>query len=103
MTIRVECPHSEWDGVFIEFKSSGWTFGARRKITEATSDVVVLEEILKFIDNWNMLDVAGKEVKFELDKGIELLDDLDDRVIVPWIIGAWFEARSQRTELPKNS
>jgi len=103
MAIRIECPHSDWKGVYIEFKSSGWTFGARRKITEATSDVVVLELILEFIESWHMLDVGGKEVKFELEKGIELLDDLDDRVIVPWIIGAWFEARNERTDLPKNS
>lgn len=103
MAIRVDCPHSEWDGVYLEFKETGWTFGARRKITEATSDVVVLKEILKFVTGWHMLDVNKKEVKFEPDKDIELLDELDDRMIIPWIISAWFEARSQRTELPKNS
>jgi len=101
MSIRIECPHSE--GVYIEFKDTGWTFGARRKITEATSDVVVLEQILKFIVDWHLLDVNGKEIKFESEKGIELLDEVDDRTIIPWIIQAWFEARSERTELPKNS
>lgn len=101
MTIRIECPHSE--GVYIDFKSDGWTFGARRKAVEATRDVVVLEVILEFIESWNMLDVNGETVELDLDKGIELLDELDDRVIIPWIISAWFEARSQRTELPKNS
>jgi len=101
MSIRIECPHSE--GVYIEFKETGWTFGARRKITEATSDVLVLQEILKFVDGWNLLDVDGKAIKFDIEKGIELFDNVDDRLMIPWIIQAWFEARSERTELPKNS
>ena len=101
MSIRIECPHSE--GVYIEFKETGWTFGARRKITEATSDVLVLQEILKFVDGWNLLDVDGKAIKFDIEKGIELFDNVDDRQMIPWIIQAWFEARSERTELPKNS
>ena len=101
MPIRIDNPHSE--GMFIEFKDTGWTFGARRRITEATSDVVVLDEILQFIENWHIEDINGKPIKFDLKKGIELLDEVDDRVTIPWIIQAWFDARSQRTELPKNS
>jgi hypothetical protein len=67
---------------------------------EGQSDLLSLETILAYVENWNMTSAEGKAVPFDPEADIEILDDLDE-ILVNWVIGAWFEARSQREQLSK--
>ena len=73
-------------------------------ILNSVSDLTTLEIILSYVDAWNLLDVNGKEVKLpEKKRKVALFDYLDDQLIIPWIIGSWFEARISRSALPKEN
>ena len=100
MAIRIECDLGGFEENWIEFRSSPWPFGDRRKMMEGQSDLLSLGVILDYVDTWNMSNTAGKLVSFDPEAGVEILDDLDE-ILVNWIIGAWFEARAQREELSK--
>ncbi len=47
-----------------------------------------------------MLGVEEKKITFKAEAGVANLDQVDE-LLVNWIIGAWFEARAEREELPK--
>lgn len=103
MAIRIECPHEEWKEVWIDYRDKRWPFGDRHKVTSATNDVAALEIILGYIEAWNMIDVDGKSVELDKEKGVELFYNLDDGGIIVWIISSWYEARVRRGEVSKNS
>ena len=116
MSTRIECDKAGYEGVWIDFRERGWRFSDRRKVLESVSDFDTLGIILTYIDDWYMVDVDGKdvpfkpevEVEFETDQkdgdgnpvmetkvvqNMDLFDDLDDTVTIPWIISAWFLAK----------
>ena len=100
MAIRIECELGGFEKNWIEFRSSPWPFGDRRKMMEGQSDLVSLGVILGYIEDWSMAGAKGKSIAFDPEKGVEILDDMDE-ILVNWIIGAWFEARTSREALPK--
>jgi len=67
---------------------------------EGGTDIESLTTILGYVEAWNYLDVSGKKITFDLEKGIDMLDNADE-LMVNWLISAWFEARSEREQLPK--
>jgi len=113
--IRIEYDKPDYEGVWVEFRDRGWRFKDRRRILSSFNDLETLEVVLGYITGWNMLDVDMKKVPFKptatIGKGDEtkeapnlaLFDDLDDVLIVPWVISAWFMARHKATEVPKES
>ena len=115
MPIRIEYDEPGYEGVWVEFRDRGWRFKDRRRILSSFSDLETLGIVLGYITDWHMLDVDTKEVPFEptttIGEGDEakevpnlaLFDDLDDILIVPWVISAWFMARRKATEVPKES
>lgn len=103
MAIRIECPHEGYKECWVDFKETGWTFGKRREIVQAPGDEETICLILDFVEDWNIHTEDNKPIKFEPEKGIDLFWDMDDRIIIPWFINAWFMARNERTEVQKNS
>jgi hypothetical protein len=68
---------------------------------DGQSDLESLAAILGYVENWSMANaISGKAIPFDPEGGVEILDDMDE-ILVNWIIGAWFEARSQRETLSK--
>ena len=103
MAIRIECNEEGWEKIWIDFRSKNWPFKDRRKMVAVLSDIVALPIILGYVEEWYMLDEKGKEVPLDKDKGIEIFDELNDPVIIPWIISAFYQARSKVGEVSKNS
>ncbi len=103
MAMRIDCSVDGYKKAWIDFREDRWRFKDRREILESTSDLKTLEIILGYIEDWSMKDVNGNQVPFDKDAGVDLLDDLDDSKMIPWIIGAWFEAKVERTYVPKKS
>jgi len=115
MPIRIEYEEPDYEGVWIEFRDQGWRFKDRRLVLSSFDDLETLRIILGYITAWHMLDVDKKKVPFkptttvgEGDDAKEVLnlalfDDLDDKVIIPWVISAWFKAKYQSAEIPKES
>jgi len=105
MAVRIECENKSFKDkkIWIDFQDERWPFGDKRKVIGSFDDAAALVIILGYIENWNMIDVDGDKVPFDVEKGIELFDNLDSREIIPWIVGAWFEARNKRTEVSPNS
>ena len=101
MAIRIECDLGGFEKNWIEFRDSPWPFGDRRKMMEGQSDLISLGVILSYVEAWRMQNARGTSTTpFNSKTGIELLDTLDE-ILVNWIIGAWFEARTRREELSK--
>jgi hypothetical protein len=100
VAIRIECELGGFEKNWVEFRDHGWPFKDRRAMMEGQSDLVSLEVILGYITGWNMVTAQGKQVEFDAKAGVNIYDDMDD-ILVNWVIGAWFEARSQREELSK--
>lgn len=101
MSIRMTNPKDE--KFWIEYREERWTFGDRRKITSSFDDTFVLEKILEYVDAWSLFDVDGNAIALDKEKGIELFDEVDDGLVLPWIIQSWFDARRKRNEPEKNS
>jgi hypothetical protein len=101
MSIRIDCPEEKYETVWIDFREDGWPFKDRRRILQSVSDVDTLEIILSYIEGWHMLDVYGNEIPWDPGRGVEILDELDDGIIIPWLIGAWFRAKSERASISK--
>ena len=100
MAIRIKCDLEGQEAVWIDFRDHTWPFGDRRKMLEGGTDIESLNTILGYVEAWNYLDVAGKKITFDLEKGIDMLNNADE-LMVNWLISAWFEARSEREQLPK--
>ena len=95
--IRIECDLPRYAGkVWVGFREDGWKFKDRRAILETTSDLVALNVIVGYVEEWEV------GVPFVSGGGIDLLDEVDDE-LVGWLVRAWFEARGKRSVLPKNS
>lgn len=105
MAIRIEFGDvPTYENCWIDFREDKWIFKDRNSILNSVSDVGTLEIILSYVEDWYLLDVNGKEVKLPAKKrDISLFDYLDDQLIIPKIIGAWFEARVSRAALPKET
>ena len=67
---------------------------------EGQSDLISLEVILGYVTDWEMRTGKGTLVPFDPKATLDILDDMDE-ILVNWIIGAWFEARTEREELSK--
>lgn len=100
MAIRIKCALEGYEKDWIEFRDHSWPFGDRRKMLAGATDIESLETILGYVEAWCIYDVGEKKVTFEADKKIDNLDNIDE-IVVNWIITAWFEARSEREQLPK--
>jgi len=109
MAIRVNCEAEGYEKCWIDFRDVGWRFKDRQRILRSTSDLETLEIILTYIEDWKMLDVDGKNIPFKKfikikgkdeeddpveELNISLFDDLDDSIMIPFVISSWFEARS---------
>ena len=105
MSIRIECSVEGYTECWIEYREDKWIFKDRNEILNSTSDLNTMEIILSYIEAWNLTDVNGSEVVLPTKKKrkVSLFDYLDDQLIIPWIIGSWFEARISRAALPKES
>ena len=101
MPIRIECTVAGYEGAWIEYRDEPWAFKDRRTILSTMSDITTLELMLSYMTGWDMKDVEGKPAPF--GQTIEALDNLDDTRIIPWIISSWFQARAERSALPKGS
>ena len=113
MAVRIDCKLPNHEGEYVEFRENPWPFKDRRAVMESSSDVAALTVILGYIVGSGLKDVNGRAVDLthkppETDGDgkpiardpLAALDDLDDAV-VSWLIGAWFEARNKRSEVPK--
>ena len=100
MGVRVERSEDPYKGTWVEYRDHGWKFKDRTRLLSSVNDLETLKIILDYIENWNLKDVDGNPVPFDRSKGEALLDNLDDRYVIPWLIGSWFEARSRRIEVP---
>ena len=103
MAIRIECELGGFEKNWIEFRDAPWPFGDRRKMMEGQTDLVSLGVILDYTTNWRMQNAKDTTtVPFNEETGIEILDNLDE-ILVNWIIGAWFEARTAREQVSKKA
>jgi hypothetical protein len=99
MGIKISC--SEMDqfeylgDLWVDFREDRWTFGDRRKVVGAFNDAVAMDIILGYVEKWNVKDINGEAVELGDERGIEILDNVEDDVVV-WLISAWFSARSRR-------
>lgn len=100
MAVRITHPDDE--NVWIEYKETGWTFGKRRKMM-GLADMAFLTGMLDFVVNWHIQDADGKAIPFEPEKGLEIFDEIDDLKMLPWIIGSWWDARRELSEVSKNA
>ena len=100
MAVRIECEVEGFEKNWVEFRGDRWPFGDRRAMMDGQTDLESLKVILGYIEGWNMLNVKDKKVVFDPEGGVDLLDTMDE-ILVNWLIGAWFEARAKREELPK--
>ena len=104
MGIRIECSVEGYTECWIDYREDKWIFKDRNEILNATSDLRTMEIILSYVEAWNLIDVNGKAVKLpEKKRKVSLFDYLDDQLIIPWLIGSWFEARISRATLPKET
>ena len=105
MGIRIECTAEGYTECWIRYREDKWIFKDRNDILNSTSDLNTMEIILSYVEAWSLVDVDGNEVKLPTKKkrDISLFDYLDDQLIIPWIIGSWFEARISRAALPKEN
>ena len=99
MAIRINCTVPGYDGCWIDYRDEPWPFKDRRTILGITSDIATLEVMLSYMTGWSLKDVAGQSVPFA--PKLESLDNLDDTRLIPWIITSWFQARAERSALPK--
>jgi hypothetical protein len=95
MAIRITCDVPGHD-VWVEFRPDKWTFGDRRAVLEAASDVEWLGIILPYVTGWSLKDVDGAPVEATVSAMDRVEDDL-----VAWLLMAWLKARSERSALPK--
>lgn len=102
MAIRIECQEEGFEKVWIDFRDGPWPFKDRRKMSANLTDLVALPIMLSYIEGWNMLDIKNKPVEFDPELGIEIFDEVNDPVIIPWVISAWYEARLKSAEVSKN-
>ena len=100
MAIRIKCDIEGQETSWIDFRDHTYPFGDRRKMLEGGTDIESLTTILGYVEAWNLLDVNEKKITFDLEKGIDLFNNADE-LVVNWFIKAWFEARSEREQLPK--
>ena len=102
MPIKVE----REDGTWVEFRDDRWTFGDRRLVLEATTDWDALDIIVAYVMSWNVKDVDGASVRPRDGDNRPVtsaaLANLDDDV-ARWLVRAWFQAKAERTDLPKVS
>ena len=96
MPIRIESKKGQW----IEWRDKAWTFGDRLAIIGASDDSAALGLILKYVVGWNLMDQDGKPLPY--DKGATGLLAADDEDVT-WIIRSWFQARSERNAVPKET
>lgn len=100
MAIRIKCNLEGFDKCWVDFRDHSWPFGDRRKMLEGGTDIESLTTILSYVEAWSMLGVQGKKITFKAEANVDNLNDVDE-LVVNWIIGAWFEARAEREQLPK--
>ena len=103
MSIRIDCDVDGYEKCWVEFRDEHWPFGDRRKAVNCQDDTEILEIVVGYIDGWSLTDFEGKKLPFDKEKGLENFDRLEDGTIIGWIMGAWFQARTQKKEVPKNS
>ena len=117
MTVRIDCPHQK--DSYVEFRDGPWPFGDRRAVVTSYNDEKVLNTIFPYITGWSLKDTSGRPIPFqptkdiEDDKGkvvetvpnIDALNNIDDLIMLPWFVGAWYEARNQlmKKALEKNT
>jgi len=103
MTIRIECDLEAFEKkkVWIDFRDDRWPFKDRRQVTSLADDESLLV-VASYIEDWSMVDVDGKAVPFDSEKGLDNFLMLDDREMIPWVFSAWFQARRTRVEVSKN-
>ena len=100
MAIRIKCNLEGFDKCWVDFRDHSWPFGDRRKMLEGGTDIESLTTILSYVEAWNMLGVDEKKITFKAEENVDNLNNVDE-LVVNWIIGAWFEARAEREQLPK--
>lgn len=105
MGIRIECSKEGYTDCWIEYREDRWIFKDRNDILNSVSDLKTLEIILSYVEDWSLRDVNGKDVVLPVKKKrkVSLFDYLDDSLVIPWLIGSWFEARVSRSNLPKET
>ena len=100
MAIRIKCTLEGFEKNWIDFRSDRWPFGDRRAMIAGATDIESLEIILSYVETWSIYSVDEKKITFDAEKKVDNLDTIDE-LLVNWIIAAWFEARSEREQLPK--
>ena len=93
---KITCDLPGHSGLWVEFRQDKWTFGDRRAVLEATSDVDWLGVVLPYVTSWNLVDVDGAPVEATLSAMDRVEDD-----VVAWLLTGWFRARGERSALPK--
>ena len=99
MAIRIACTVENYQDCWIEYREEPWPFKDRRLILGTVSDIETLKLMLGYMTGWLLKDVDGREVPF--GQTIEALDNIDDTLLIPWVITSWFRARAERSALPK--
>lgn len=100
--IRIDCTLLGFEACWVDFRDDKWTFGDRRRITEAATDIEALPLILKYVVNWALVDFNGAAVAFDPGNPMGVLDGLDE-ALVQWLYQAWWLARGKRNAVPKLS
>lgn len=91
--ITCELPGHE---VWVEFRQDKWRFGDRRAVREAASDAEWLGVVLPYVTAWSLTDVDGAPAQ----PTVAAMDEVDDDLVC-WLLSAWWQARSERSALPK--
>ena len=80
------CPLPEFPGVWVRFKASGYPFSLRRQWLESRDDRELLAIILRYLEEWNVPDVAGAALVLPAgDREAKLLDNTEIS-LVSWLI-----------------
>ena len=81
------CPLPDFTEVWVQFKTSGYPFGLRRKWDEAKTDAATLDVLLPYVVAWNMADVDGQPVELPPvgARTIETVSNIEDALLM-WLI-----------------
>lgn len=85
------------DAGWIEFKASGYPFGLRRKLQDATDDAAVIEIIKSHIVSASIPTLDGQTL--DVIRSVEDLANVEERLVAE-IIFQFYEFRGERNREP---
>ena len=98
------CTLPEYPGVWAKFRLTGYPYAMRRELREAQSETdydATLTIILRYVVEWNLLDVHGNIIPLPPQRDFTLLAEADEGLVV-WLIRQFYRYRGELLSPGKN-